>query len=109
MQSLNTPPLIVEHDVLFFQGMHEISTCYKTRARDDTSVWTSAQTSLALVPNSILLQVFSLFLELTRNKAARGKIDTCMVQSKLSAKAFRSDRQHCTTLPPHFTPENCII
>lgn len=70
--------------------MHIIFACYKTQARDDTSGLTSAQTTLVLVPNPILQLVypwvFSLFLELVRNKAAWHIIGTCTVQGKLGAK-----------------------
>lgn len=69
--------------------MHIISACYKTQARDNTSAWTAAQTSLVLMPNLILHLVYpwvlSVFLELVKNKAALWIIDT----GPMGSKTFR--------------------
>lgn len=99
--------------VSVFQDMHAISACYKTQARANTSHRTWAQASLIFMPNPTLQLVqpwvFSLLLELVRNKAAWGIINTRTVQGKLDANSFRSDRHYYTTLLLYLTWEGCIV
>lgn len=68
------------------QAQFLLATCF-TQARDDVSGWPSAEARqvLTLNPSWFTPSV----LELVRNKAAWGAIDTSTAQGKSGAKTFR--------------------